>query len=75
MIREAIQKVVEGSHLTQSETVETMNEIMAGEATPAQISCFITALRLKGETIEEITGAAQVMREKATRIHTTSIGG
>ena len=70
MIREAIQKVVEGSHLTQSETVETMNEIMAGEATPAQISCFITALRLKGETIEEITGAAQVMREKATRIQT-----
>ena len=70
MIREAIQKVVEGSHLTQSETVETMNEIMSGEATPAQISCFITALRLKGETIEEITGAAQVMREKATRIQT-----
>ncbi|MAE18015.1 anthranilate phosphoribosyltransferase [Candidatus Poribacteria bacterium] len=70
MIREAIQKVVEGSHLTQGETVETMNEIMSGEATSAQISCFITALRLKGETIEEIAGAAQVMREKATRIQT-----
>jgi anthranilate phosphoribosyltransferase len=70
MIRETIQKVVDGSDLTEQETVDTMNEIMSGEATPAQIACFITALRLKGETIEEITGAARVMREKATKIHT-----
>ena len=70
MIREAIQKVVDGQDLTEGETVDAMNEIMSGEATPAQISCFITALRLKGETIEEITGAARVMREKATKIQT-----
>jgi anthranilate phosphoribosyltransferase len=45
-----------------------MEVIMTGQATPAQIGSFITALRLKGETIEEITGAARVMRQKATRI-------
>lgn len=70
MIQEAIQKVIEGVDLTETEMVETMNEIMDGETTDAQIACFLTALRLKGETIEEITGAARVMREKATRIPT-----
>ena len=69
MIRETIQKVVDGQDLTERETVDTMNEIMSGEATPAQIASFITALRIKGETIEEITGAARVMREKSTKIH------
>ncbi len=70
MIRETIQKVVDGHDLTEPETVDTMNEIMSGEATPAQVASFITALRIKGETIEEITGAARVMREKSTKIHT-----
>ena len=70
MIRETIQKVVDGHDLTERETVDTMNEIMSGEATPAQVAAFITALRIKGETIEEITGAARVMREKSTKIHT-----
>ena len=70
MIREAIQKVVDGHDLSESETVDTMNEIMNGRATDAQIACFITALRLKGETVEEITGAARVMREKATPVKT-----
>ena len=70
MIRETIQKVVDGHDLTECETVDTMNEIMSGEATPAQVASFITALRIKGETIEEITGAARVMREKSTKIHT-----
>ena len=70
MIRETIQKVVDGENLTEPETVDTMNEIMSGEATPAQVASFITALRIKGETIEEITGAARVMREKSTKIHT-----
>ncbi len=70
MIREAIQKVVNGRDLTESETIDTMNGIMSGEATDAQIACFITALRLKGETVEEITGAARVMREKATPVNT-----
>ena len=70
MIRETIQKVVDGQNLTARETVDTMNEIMSGKATPAQVASFITALRIKGETIEEITGAARVMREKSTKVHT-----
>ena len=68
MIREAISKVVDGENLSQEEAAATMNEIMSGDATPAQISCFITALRLKGETVDEITGCAKIMREKVTRI-------
>ena len=45
-----------------------MDEIMSGQATPAQIGAFITGLRMKGETVEEITGAARTMRAKATKI-------
>jgi anthranilate phosphoribosyltransferase len=68
MIREAISKVIDGADLSQEEAAAAMNEIMSGEATPAQIACFITALRIKGETVDEITGCAKVMREKVTRI-------
>ena len=70
MIQDAIKKVVEGNDLEEEEMVETMNEIMEGETTDAQIACFLTALRLKGETVEEITGAVRVMRQKATKINT-----
>ena len=70
MIQEAIQKVVNGEDLTEQQAIDVMNIIMGGEATDAQIASFITALRLKGETIEEITGCARVMREKATKIQT-----
>jgi anthranilate phosphoribosyltransferase len=70
VIREAISRVIEGEDLSQAEAAAAMNEIMNGDATPAQISCFITALRLKGETVDEITGCARVMREKVTRIET-----
>jgi anthranilate phosphoribosyltransferase len=70
MIREAISKVVDSEDLSQEEAAATMSEIMSGDATPAQISCFITALRLKGETVDEITGCARIMREKVTRIET-----
>ncbi|MBI5557326.1 MAG: anthranilate phosphoribosyltransferase [Deltaproteobacteria bacterium] len=68
MIKEAIGRVVAGQDLSEEEMVGVMNEIMGGEATPAQIGAFITALRMKGETIDEITGAARVMREKATHV-------
>jgi anthranilate phosphoribosyltransferase len=68
MIREAIAKVITGVDLSESEMVGVMNEIMGGEATPAQIGSFITGLRMKGETVAEITGAARVMREKATKV-------
>jgi len=70
MIKEAIGKVVKGENLTVQEATESMNEIMEGKATPSQIAAFITALRLKGETVEEITGCAKVMREKALHIDT-----
>ncbi len=68
MIKEAIGKIVTGTDLSEQETIAVMQEIMGGEATPAQIGAFITGLRMKGETVAEITGAARVMREKATRI-------
>src|SRR3989338_875297 len=68
MIKEAIAKVVERKNLTEEEMVSVMREIMQGEATPAQIAAFITALRMKGETVDEITGAARVMREKALKV-------
>lgn len=68
MIKKAIAKVVERINLTEAEMIEVMDQIMSGEATPAQIAAFITALRMKGETVEEITGAARVMRDRATPI-------
>ncbi len=71
MIQEAIAKVVNRQDLSQAEMEAVMNRIMSGEATPAQIGAFITALRMKGETVEEIVGAARVMREKATKIQVT----
>ena len=68
MIKEAIAKVVKGNNLTEAEMEQVMEEIMTGTATPAQIGSFVTALRIKGETVDEITGAARVMRAKAVRI-------
>ncbi|MDH4321186.1 MAG: anthranilate phosphoribosyltransferase [Desulfobulbaceae bacterium] len=75
MIKEAIGKVVAGNDLSETEMIGVMDEIMGGEATPAQIGAFITALRLKGETVEEIAGAAQVMRRKATRVQVHAADG
>ncbi|MDW7773778.1 MAG: anthranilate phosphoribosyltransferase [Desulfobulbaceae bacterium] len=78
MIREAIARVVEGIDLDEQQMIEVMQEIMNGEATDAQIGSFITALRMKGETIDEIVGAVRVMREKATFVDTgidTAHGG
>ncbi|MCX7981613.1 MAG: anthranilate phosphoribosyltransferase [Syntrophales bacterium] len=68
MIKEGIAKLVSGLDLREEEMMHIMEIIMEGEATPAQIGAFITALRMKGETVGEITGAARVMRRKATRI-------
>jgi anthranilate phosphoribosyltransferase len=68
MIKDAIGKVVLQQDLLETEMIEVMNQIMGGEATPAQVGAFITALRMKGESIEEITGAARVMRDHATPI-------
>ena len=69
MIKKLIAKVVRGEDLTEEEMAAAMDEIMTGAATAAQIGSFITALRLKGETVDEITGAARTMRAKATKIN------
>ncbi|TAL15867.1 anthranilate phosphoribosyltransferase [bacterium] len=69
MFKEMIRALVAGSDLSEASMVEAMSMIMGGEATHAQMAAFLTALRLKGETVEEITGAARVMRERATRIN------
>ena len=66
MIKEAIGRVVKGEDLTETDMTAVMNEVMTGGASPAQTAAFLTALRMKGETVAEITGAARVMREKAT---------
>ncbi len=68
MIREAIEALVEGNNLTQEQAAAVMEEIMEGQATPAQLGAFLTALRLKGETVAEIAGLAAVMRAKATKV-------
>uniref|UniRef100_UPI004056C1DC anthranilate phosphoribosyltransferase n=1 Tax=Candidatus Electronema sp. TaxID=2698783 RepID=UPI004056C1DC len=70
MIRVAIAQIVNGQHLEEAQMTAVMQEIMSGQATDAQIGSFITALRMKGETIDEITGAVRVMREKATFVDT-----
>ncbi len=69
-IKEAIALVVAGRTLNESEMEAVMEEIMTGVATPAQIAAFITGLRMKGEAVSEIAGAARVMRRHATRIET-----
>ncbi len=65
MIREAIATLVDGRSLTTEDAASVMEEIMGGEVTPAQFGAFVTALRLKGETVDEITGLAKTMRAKA----------
>ena len=68
MIKEMIGKIAEGEDLSFEESKAVMEEIMEGIATEVQIGSFITALRMKGETVDEITGCVSVMREKATHI-------
>ncbi len=69
MIKEAIQTLVDGRDLASDTMEAVMNEIMTGEATDAQKASFLTALTIKGETIDEITAAGKVMREKCTVFH------
>ena len=68
MIQQAVAKLMERQDLTRAEMAATMEEIADGKATPAQVGAFLAALRLKGETVDEITGAAEVMRARAERI-------
>ena len=71
MIREAIDAIVNrGLSLSEEEAAQVMEEIMTGQATPAQIGAFLAALRMKGETAAEIAGMARVMRAQARRVPT-----
>ncbi|CAG7641103.1 anthranilate phosphoribosyltransferase [Paenibacillus allorhizosphaerae] len=69
-VQGAIQKMISMQHLTRAEARDVMSEIMEGKSTQAQIGGLLTGLRIKGETIEEITGFAETMREKASRVRT-----
>jgi len=71
MIKDAIEAVVAGRDLTEGQAGQAMTEIMDGTATPAQFGSFVTALRLKGETPEEIAGMARVMRERSLHVNAT----
>lgn len=68
MIRDAIAQLVDGISLDRAQSTQVMEEIMTGEATPAQIGAFTVALRQKGETVDEITGFAGVMRDKSIKV-------
>ena len=68
MIKEAIETVVNGRSLTFEEAAAVMENIMIGEATPAQFAAFVTALRMKGEVVDEIAGLASVMQAKAAPV-------
>src|SRR6056300_811276 len=68
-IKQALQHLVDGDSLSREDMRDVMTAVMSGEATPAQIGALLIALRIRGETIEEITGAAEVMRSLATRVH------
>lgn len=74
MIREAIADIVDGRALSFERSHDTMAEIMEGQATPAQIAAFLVALRMKGETVEEIAGMASAMRERCISIRVEGNG-
>jgi anthranilate phosphoribosyltransferase len=69
MIQEAISRLVHSHSLSRLEMAEVMGEIADGAATPAQVGALLAALRVKGETVDEIAGAAEVMRQRVERIH------
>jgi anthranilate phosphoribosyltransferase len=71
MIKEAISLLVSGQSLTMEQASKVMEEMTTGQVTPAQFGAFVTALRIKGETADEIAGLASVMRAKAIRVEAT----
>lgn len=68
LLKPYIKKVIDGQDLIEEEAYDAMNCIMEGDATDSQIASFVTALRMKGETIDEITGFAKLMRNKAATV-------
>ena len=69
-IQDSIDHVSDGNNLNQEQMTAVMNQIMQGQATDIQIASFLTALKLKGETIDDITAAAHVMREMSSTVKT-----
>jgi len=70
IIADAVRALVERRDLSRIEAAGAMDAIMSGAATNAQIAAFLVALRMKGETVEELIGFAQVMRQKVVRVRT-----
>ena len=68
-MREYIQKLVDRQDLSESEAAEAMRTIMSGKATQAQMGSFLTALRMKGESVSDVTAFARIMREFGVQIH------
>src|SRR5689334_16238237 len=71
MIQESLTLLCDRRDLSREQASAVMRALMAGEATPAQIAAFLVSLRMKGETVEEITGLAQTMRDMATKVRTS----
>src|SRR5260221_14104811 len=69
MIQLALAQLLDGRELTRRQARESMGTIMAGQATPAQIGGFLVALRVKGETVDEIAGFAEAIREHVLAVH------
>ncbi|MFQ5426508.1 MAG: anthranilate phosphoribosyltransferase [Gaiellales bacterium] len=72
MIAEALSRLLAGENLTGSQARSAMDQVMGGEATPVQVSAFLVALRMKGETTEEIAGCAEALRGRAVRVTPTA---
>ncbi len=72
MFRDSLSKIIGGTDLTENEMTAMLEEILSGEATDAQIGAFMAGLATKGETFEEVAGAARAMRRKATRLQVTA---
>ena len=73
MIQDAIETAVSGRSLSTEQAAEAMEQIMTGEATPAQFGALVTALRIKGETVDEIVGMARVMRDKSLHVEVEGV--
>src|SRR5437773_2397627 len=73
MLQAALQKAVAGRSLNREEAFSAMTEIMEGIATPAQIGALLIALRMKGETVDEVTGFALAMRSHVVPVHVRDV--
>ncbi|MDH4346646.1 MAG: anthranilate phosphoribosyltransferase, partial [Thermoleophilia bacterium] len=70
-VQDALSTLLDGRDLSRAEAREVMGEVMRGDATQAQIAGFLVALRAKGETVDEIAGCAEAMRDHVLPVHPT----